>query len=55
MENRTVEDFVEDMVSNGKTEEQILAVTMTTRWSNSKGEVVKIYRKLMKRLKGKVR
>ena len=49
--NRIEEDFVEDMVSDGSSLKRILATTMGTRWSGSKEEVEKIYRKLMKRIK----
>jgi hypothetical protein len=53
MQNRTIQEFVEDMVSNGKSLKQILIVAAQTRWVNSfnlwrksKEEIEKEYRRL---------
>lgn len=46
MENRTVQDFVEDMVSDCKSLKQILMVAASTQWESYKEEIKKVYRKL---------
>lgn len=47
MENiRTIQEFVEDMVSDGKSLKQILVVTFNSRWRNFRKEVEKEYNKL---------
>lgn len=43
MEQRTVEDFVEDMVSDCKSLDEILMVAMSTRWVGHKDEIKKVY------------
>jgi len=50
---RTTEDFVEDMVSDGRSWKEIKYVAMCTRWSNVITEVKETYRKLKRRI-GKV-
>jgi len=49
MENRTVQDFVEDMVSDGKSLNEILIVTVNSRWANHKEEVKKEHSNLRRR------
>jgi len=44
--NRTVQDFVEDMVSDCKSLAEILMVAMSTRWADHKEEIKKVYREL---------
>lgn len=46
--NRTVEEFVEDMVSDGKDLNYILTVAVNTRWKNFREEVEQIYFRLVK-------
>ncbi len=48
---RTVEDFVEDMVSDCKTWKQICMVVQSTRWVNHKVAVSAVYRSLRRRQK----
>jgi len=43
---RTVEEFVEDMVSDGKSLKQILTIALSTRWKSYKEEIEKVYNKL---------
>ena len=50
---RTTEEFVEDMVSDGRSWREIKYVAMCTRWSNVITDVKEIYRKLKRRI-GKV-
>ena len=49
MSVRTVQDFVEDLVSNGRTLQEILHVTFCTRWQAQKSEVMDEFRKLKRR------
>ena len=46
MQNRTVQDFVEDMVSDGKSLNQILIVAANSRWVSHKDEIKKEYSEL---------
>jgi len=46
MENRTVQDFVEDLVSDCRDLAYILAVAANTRWKNQIEEIKKAYREL---------
>ena len=49
MENvRTVQGFVEDMVSDGRNLNQILIVASNSRWKNFKSEIKREYRRLVK-------
>jgi len=48
MIQRTVQDFVEDMVSDGRDLQQILTVAANSRWSSHKEEIKKEYRRLKK-------
>ena len=48
MEQRTVQEFVEDMVSDGRDLNQILIVASCCYWKNSKQEIEKEYRRLRK-------
>lgn len=44
--SRTIQEFVEDMVSDGRDLSQILTVAANSRWKNSKEEIKKEYRRL---------
>lgn len=46
--NRTVRDFVEDMVSDGKTFTEITTIAMNTHWRSRMDEVKEKARKLMR-------
>ena len=46
-EIRTIQEFVEDMVSDGRDLEQILIVAFNSRWRNFKSEIEKEYRRLV--------
>lgn len=46
MENRTVQEFVEDMVSDGRNLNQILIVAANSRWVNVKEDIKRVYREL---------
>ena len=48
---RTVEDFVEDCMSDGKTWEEIRVIVLATRWHDKKDEVLKVYEDKIKNLK----
>lgn len=50
-EKRTVQDFVEDLVSNGRSWKEIRMVAMCTRWRECKKEVEQEYRELRLRRK----
>ena len=39
MNERTVREFVEDLLSDGRSEEQIISVAKCTRWSSNLEEV----------------
>lgn len=49
MENRTVQEFVEDLVSDDKSLNEILIVTANSRWASHKEEVKKEYHSLKRR------
>lgn len=49
--NRTLEDFVEDMVSNGADSFGVRAVASQTRWRDRKQEAQELAKKLEKRQK----
>lgn len=40
---RTLRDFVEDMISDGKSLKDTLAVAHSTRWKDKKEEIKKLY------------
>ena len=44
--NRTIQDFVEDMVSDGRDLNQILTVASCCRWKDFKQEIKEEYRRL---------
>ena len=44
---RTIQEFVEDMVSDGSDLKQILTVAANSQWKNFKSEIEKEYRRLM--------
>lgn len=43
MENRTLQDFVEDMVSDCRSLDEILLIAANTRWKDRKDEIKKVY------------
>ena len=47
---RTVDEFVEDMISSGRTRGQILQVVQSTHWKNKMEEIKEAITKLEKRL-----
>ena len=52
---RTVQDFVEDMVSDGRGLDEILIVAINSRWSNQMEEIKKEHHNLKKRSVLKIR
>jgi hypothetical protein len=46
MQNRTVQEFVEDLASDGKSLNQILIIAANSRWVSHKDEIKKEYRRL---------
>lgn len=48
---RTIQEFVEDYVSDDKSFKQICTIAAATRWRTQKEEVKKEYRKLRKRMR----
>lgn len=44
---RTIEEFVEDLVTNGRTLKQILIVAFCCRWRDSVNEIKRVHRKLL--------
>lgn len=46
MQNRTVQEFVEDMVSDGRSLNQILIVAANSRWVSHKDEIKNEYYRL---------
>ena len=48
---RTLEEFVEDGISYGRSLTHILAVAENSRWSNEKEEIKKIFNNFQKNLK----
>ena len=53
MEQRTYEDFVEDMLKRDRTDSQIVAVALSTRWKNQVPEIRKYLKKWHKLFGGK--
>ena len=53
MNQRTVQDFVEDLVSDGRTESEVLIVAQGTRWKNRIDEIkegiIRLRRRMVKR------
>jgi len=47
MESRTLEDFVEDMVTEGKSPDDIWAVARQTRWASVADETRELAKKLL--------
>ena len=52
---RTVQDFVEDMVSNGRSLTEILTVAFCSRWVDHTEEIKKEHHNLKKRSVLKIR
>ena len=52
-EGRTLDDFIEDMVSDGRTAGQVRAVACTTRWAPQTNEAHAKAQALWSRIKGK--
>ena len=48
---RTVQEFVEDLLSNGRTAKQILAVAENTRWESKIEEVKEVIKSFSKKFK----
>jgi len=48
---RTPQDFIEDMISDCKSFEEVLVVAQSTRWRNYIPEIKDEYQKLMQRFK----
>jgi len=46
MYSRTIQDFVEDMVSDCRSYQQIRMIAICTRWKNHMDEIKEAYRKL---------
>ena len=44
---RTIQEFVEDLFSDGRNLEQILVVAMCSRWKNFKKEIEVEYQRLV--------
>jgi hypothetical protein len=57
MEDRTLEDFVEDMVQSGRDLTEIRAVALCSHWSNKMDEITVYAKNLLenKKKKGKKR
>ena len=51
VKHRTVQEFVEDLLSNGRTSKQILAVAKNTRWDGGIEEIKDIIRRFFKKFK----
>jgi len=51
VEVRTLEDFVEDMYSDGKNLKQILAVAASTRWKNFGVQIKEAYDRIANKRK----
>ena len=45
-EPRTVEEFVQDLMSDGRNLKQILAVAQCTRWKTYEEEITDCYKKI---------
>ena len=52
---RTVEDFVEDMVSNGRTRTQVIVVALSTHWRHQLPAVKSALQALYERFPKKLR
>jgi len=39
MKSRTIDEFVEDLVSDGRTENEIFNIAQSTRWKNRVDEI----------------
>ena len=48
---RTLQEFVEDLLSNGRTPNQILAVAYSTRWKLQTEEIKEIIKSFSKKFK----
>ena len=57
MKPRTVQEFVEDAVSNCKTDKEIITIAQSTHWKNSieeiKDAMFRLRRRIAKRKKSK--
>lgn len=51
IEQRTVQDFVEDLVSDCKSWKEICMIILCTRWKERKQEIKEVYRELKSRQK----
>ena len=51
MENRTVREFVEDLLSDGRTPDEILVVAENTRWKVDVEEIKSIIKSFSKKFK----
>jgi len=51
MESRTVEEFVEDLVSYGRDCNQIRAVARSSRWENQMNEIEELLKKYSQKSK----
>jgi hypothetical protein len=54
-EKRTLEEFVEDLVTNGRSADQVRAVAICTRWAPQAGEAYDMAAGIWARFKGKAR
>ncbi len=50
-DTRTVREFVEDLLSDGKTPKQILAVALGTRWASNTKEIKEVIKSFSKKFK----
>jgi len=50
-QDRTPQEFVEDMISNCRSLDQIFIVVANTMWKNRKDEIVEAYHELMENRK----
>ena len=51
MENRTVREFVEDLLSDGRTAKQILAVADSTQWKLQTKEIEEVIKSFSNKFK----
>lgn len=51
MEDRTVQEFVEDLLSDGKTPRHIIMVAKNTRWKSDIEEIIEIIKSFSGKLK----
>ena len=49
MDKRTIDEFVEDMVSNGRSLSQITVVALCTKWAPYLDEIIEKAAKLLKK------